>query len=595
MTPRSGPLSFSGKEWRPRAEVQPCHVEVAQSLGVGEWFAPLLAGRRLESVEGARAYFQPRLTDLADPSGMLGMDQAVHRLVQALERGEKIAIFGDYDVDGATSSALLARYFRGLGSPARVYIPNRFTEGYGPNPQAMETLAAEGVKVVVTVDCGITAFEALERAVEVGLEVIVTDHHQPRDHGALPSALAILDPNQPGDEFPHKELAGVGVAFYLAMALNRALDQRGWFSAGRVKPDLKLLLDLVAVGTIADMAKLSGLNRLLVSHGLNLASRTTNAGLRAMFRRIGWKDFDPSQPLGAGKVGFHVGPRINAAGRLGECSLGYELLATDDPGLADEIAGRLELANRERQQLEEVVLNEALERIATEGLLEGRLGLVVSGEGWHAGVVGIVASRLVERFHRPTAVVAVEEGSGVCRGSARSISGVNLLAAVAAAAPLLNHYGGHAAAAGFHLSRENLAAFSDTFDAAIRRDNPPEVFSPWLAVDGPLSLDQSHHAVEAVRHLQPFGRGNPVPVFVVRRVMVEQTVVMKERHIRCQLRDERGHGMEALAFGVYPGPLGEGLMAAEGRTVDVAGVVEKEKFRGVERLRWMMQDARAAG
>lgn len=581
-------LSFSGKVWRPRAEALERHHQCARSLDLGELFAPLLASRGLEETAAAEAFLNPRLRQLADPLTLSDMEAAVARLVHALEHQESLAVFGDYDVDGLTSSALLRRYFRALGVDSRIYIPDRLDEGYGPNSAAMERLRGEGVDLLITVDCGVTAFDALATARKVGLDVIVTDHHQGREE--LPPACAVVNPNRLDDLFPHKELAGVGVAFYLVLALNRALREKGWFTPSRPEPDLKQLLDLVAVGTIADVSRLVGLNRPLVNAGLQQAAHTTNVGLRALMTRCGIA----TTPT-AGQVGFHMAPRLNAGGRLQRASLGHELLVTEDPERAREIADLLEQSNLERQALEHTMLTAALAQIQERKLHETSMGMVVAGEGWHPGVVGIVASRLADRYHRPTIVVAWDD-TGKGRGSARSIPGLDLLRAIESVGEHLVGFGGHKAAAGITIRQENFAAFAEAFDQAVREQNQAEVFQPALLVDGALALEQAgRDLLSRLDRLQPFGMGNPEPVFVLEGVRVAHHQVMKERHIKLWLDNEaRYPSLQAVLFQALPGALGQELLNLEGRRVDVAGTLFLNRFRDRETVQLVVKDARLA-
>ena len=585
MTPAS-PRSFSAKIWRPRAEVTDHHRELTQNAGLDPIFAPILAHRGLEDGEAVERYLRPRLQQLADPAGIRDMAVAVKRLIQAIEQQESIAIFGDYDVDGATSSALLVRYFRALGIAVRVYIPNRLTEGYGPNSAAMQKLADEGVTLVITVDCGITAFEALQTAAESGLAVIVTDHHQGRE--SLPPAVAVLNPNRLDDPFPNKELAGVGVAFYLVMALNRALRERGHFSGPTTEPDLKPLLDLVAIGTIADVAQLTGANRPLVAAGLRQAATGSNLGLRQLMTSASIRS-GPS----AGQVGFQIGPRINAGGRLGKGELGPELLTTEDPERADAICQVLENSNKERQTLEQRILKEAMSRIENDGDMPSRLGVVAAATGWHPGVIGIVASRMCERLYRPVIVIALDD-AGQGKGSGRSLPGINLLAAIEQAGTLLTTFGGHKAAAGLSLAAANLEPFARAFDQAIRAQNDLALFQPTLRVDGPLAINRiTKELTGRLQRLQPFGRGNPEPVFVLENVRLAETRVLKGRHIKGFLVTTDNAALEAIAFRALPGPLGEGLMG-NGKRLDVAGTLSINRFRDRETVQFTIQDARPA-
>lgn len=578
-------LSFSGKRWQLRTPATEIHRQLAEKFALNPIFATILANRKLDDAVAVDNFLQPRLQNLMDPLSLLDMDKAVERLVRAVELGESIAVFGDYDVDGVTSSALLIRYFRTLGIEVRVYIPDRMTEGYGPNVLAMRVLAEEGMRVVITVDCGATAFAALEEARQVGLEVIVTDHHQMRE--TLPPALAIVNPNRPDDPFPHKNMAGVGVAFYLLMALNRGLRQRGWFGrTGHSEPDLKQWLDLVAIGTIADVASLTGLNRILVASGLRSSAAPTQVGLQALKQSARLQG-----SLRAGQVAFQLAPRINAGGRLNRGILGVELLTTDDAERAQMLAEELEGYNRERQTLEERMLREALALVEASGGVGERFGLVVAAEGWHPGVIGVVASRLVERLYRPVIVMALDE-KGHGKGSGRSIPGVDLLAAVEAGAPLLKAFGGHRAAAGLSLEVEHLAAFTERFNLAVGEQFTPGLFDPVVHFDGILPLTEvTRTLVGHLDRLNPFGQGNPEPVVVVENVRVVDARLLKDRHVKCFLSDTQGNVLDAIVFQAWPGPLGEGLLSGVGR-MDVAGSCAINHFRDRERVQMVIKDAR---
>ncbi|MBF0436207.1 MAG: single-stranded-DNA-specific exonuclease RecJ [Magnetococcales bacterium] len=578
------PLSFLKKIWKTRVPPLPHHAQTAREAGLEPFFAGILADRQLQNREEIRRFFEPRLSMLTDPLEFKDMDKALDRIIHALKSNEKLAVFGDYDVDGATSSALLLRYFRALGADIKLYVPDRLTEGYGPNPKAMHTLAQAGVTLIITVDCGITAHEAMNEAHQLGMDVIITDHHLPRD--SLPTAIAILNPNGLGESFPHKELAGVGVAFYLAMALNRKLRSLGFFTENRTEPDLKNLLDLVAVGTIADVAPLTGLNRILVKMGLLVTENTTNKGLQTLKESARL-----SGRLSAGQIGFQIGPRINAGGRLSQGRLGAELLATDDAEQASEIARFLETANRERQIIEEKIQRQAIQQLHALTSNKDVRGHVLADKNWHPGVVGIVASRIAEKTHRPTVVIAFDE-QGIGKGSARSIPGVNLLEAIDACGPLLMYYGGHHAAAGLTIEEKQLPAFTETFNRFLLENTPEEVYQMSLLVDAQTRLtDFPFETVCQLERLQPFGRGNPEPVFVFENVRALECKTLKDKHLKCHLADSDDNTLEAIAFNTFPGPLGEGIIAARER-LDVAATLSVNRFQGRERVQLVIRDAR---
>src|SRR5579883_2440530 len=440
--------SVTGRRWAARLADERLALAMAQRHGQPDAICRLLAAREVD-LEGVPDFLEPTLRKfLPDPSHLKDMDVAVARLVRAVQGGEKIVVFGDYDVDGATSSALLLRFFRSVGGNIGVYIPDRRKEGYGPNAPALLKLREEGAAVVVTVDCGVTAYEPLLAAKQAGLDMIVIDHHQAEI--ALPEGLAVIDPNRVDDDSPHKQLAAVGVAFLLAVGVNRALRSANWYGTSRPEPDLRQWLDLVALGTVCDVVPLTGVNRALVRQGLKILARRANPGLAALadIARI-------DEAPGAFHLGFLLGPRVNAGGRVGEADLGVRLLTTTDPAEARALAARLDIYNQERQAIEAAMLEEAVAKV--EAMPAGSI-VFAAAEGWHPGVIGIIASRLKERYSRPSFVIALEGAIG--KGSGRSVSGIDMGAAVIAAkqAGLITNGGGHAMAAGLTLASARISA-----------------------------------------------------------------------------------------------------------------------------------------
>jgi single-stranded-DNA-specific exonuclease len=459
-------------------------------------------------------------------------------------------------------------------------------EGYGPNAPALLRLQGEGAAVVVTVDCGATAHEPLAAAAEAGLDVIVVDHHVTEP--LLPRALALINPNRLDDESPHGNLAAVGVAFLLVVALNRALRELGWYSA-RPEPDLLQWLDIVALGTVCDVVPLNGLNRALVAQGLRVAGRMLNPGIRALAAAA-----SANGPVDAYQLGFVLGPRVNAGGRVGAADLGARLLATDDPALAAELAQRLDGYNRERREIEARTLLAAIE--AVEAAPQSPALVFAAAEGWHPGVIGIVAARLRERYERPACVVAVAEGIG--RGSGRSVPGVALGPAVIAArqAGLLINGGGHAMAAGFTVAADRVESLRE-FLAERLGDGIEGVRPvPELAIDGALSAAGAQAGL--VRHLDalaPFGAANPEPRFAFPGVRLAHVEPVGTGHLRCALADALGEGrLAAIAFRVTDGPLGEFLAAARGRAIHLAGHLRRDIYRGGEAVQLVIDDAAPA-
>jgi single-stranded-DNA-specific exonuclease len=519
------------------------------------------------------------------------MDAAIARLVRAVKEGERIVVFGDYDVDGATSSALLLRFFRTVGGNIGVYIPDRRKEGYGPNSAALLKLKEEGASVVVTVDCGVTAYEPLEVAKRAGLDTIVIDHHQAEL--ALPKAVAVVDPNRLDDDSPHKQLAAVGVAFLLAIGVNRALRDAGWYSPSRPEPDLRQWLDLVALGTVADVVPLTGVNRALVRQGLLVMAQRRNAGLVALadVARI-------NEPPGAYHLGFMLGPRVNAGGRVGQADLGVRLLSSDDPHETAALAVRLDEFNAERRAIERAVLDQAITRI--ENIYgPDRRGLpsvlVVESDGWHVGVIGIVASRLVERYGRPAFVIGLDGDVG--KGSGRSVRGVDLGAAVLAArqSGLLINGGGHAMAAGLTVARDQLPFLSKFLDDRIAPQLGAAPPIRELGIDAALLPGAAtQDLVTMIERAGPFGAGNAQPRFAVTGVRVDYAQPVGEGHVRCTLVGQQRGRLEAIAFRAAGTPLGPALLDRAKPILHVAGALRIDRWNGRQSVRLQIDDAATA-
>lgn len=511
---------------------------LAQSLGIRPLTARTLMLRGIVDETTGREFLDGRLSALPDPFLLTGMAAAVERLQHAVRTGERIAVHGDYDVDGVTGTVLLVESLRSFGAKVDFSIPLRLRDGYGLSGEALERAAAAGARVVVSVDCGISAVAEAARARELGLDLIITDHHLPPD--LLPAAFALINPHIDGCLFPCKSLAGVGVAFMLLVGLRKSLREAGHFSAG-AEPDLRRSLDLVALGTIADIVPLTGVNRLLTRHGLAQMNRRKRPGLAELMRVAGVKEAN------CGAVGFGLAPRLNAAGRLEDAALGVELLLTQDKLVGGELAARLDGINRERQEVEKATFAQAVERLE-RGEEGGEHSIVLADERWHAGVIGIVASRLVERYHRPTVLIALNEALG--KGSARSISGFHLYTALEKCRNHLGGFGGHAMAAGVSLAAEDVAAFAASFETVAGEMLGEEDLLPRLWHDGELLLEELDRAsVEELANLAPFGAGNPEPVFLLRGVRVQQTRVLQEKHLKFTAR-QGGESLPCIAFGM---------------------------------------------
>lgn len=568
--------SILGKRWQMRAADDRAVIALAQRHALPEPLARVLAARGV-GCEDAETFLAPSLRVLLpDPSVLKDMERAAERLAAAVRSGEATAVLADYDVDGATASAVLRRALAQAGLPTRLYVPDRLAEGYGPNVEAFKRLKGEGVSLVVTVDCGIGAHVPLATAAAAGLDVIVVDHHQPGP--GLPPAFAVINPKRLDEDGRLSHLAACGVAFLLAVAVNRALRRAGWF-ASRPEPDLLGLLDLVALGTVCDLVPLTGLNRAFVRQGLQVFARRGNPGLRALADLAGLNG-----PPSAYDLAFVLGPRINAGGRVGRASDGARLLALDDQTEALALARGLDQFNRERQRIEQAVFDDALARLTGTADADDGAPIWAEGAGWHAGVVGIVASRLVERFQRPSIVIARD--GDLATASCRSVPGFDIGAAIHAAdaAGLLIKGGGHAMAGGFTTDGDRLSslrAFLAARWSTVADDRP----APVLDLDGVLAVPAaSASLLAALAGAAPFGIGNPEPRFVLSEVRVARLAVIKNAHIGCTLTDAAGGRIEAFAFRAASGALGRALRNHAGQPLHVAGRITAAPGGGKARV-----------
>ena len=556
--------SITGQAWRWRGAGGDADDLVTQLL--------LARGCPFEDLD---AYRNPTIRAfMPDPSIFRDMDTAAERLADAVTSGETVTIFGDYDVDGATSAALLIRLLRQLGLEAGYYIPDRLLEGYGPSGDALVGLATSGSSLVVTVDCGAQAFEALEMAKTAGLDVIVVDHH--KCAAALPIAHALVNPNRLDEDegAAHGHLAAVGVAWLLAAALVRVLRGRGWFAA-REEPKLLELLDIVALGTVADVAQLRGLNRAFVAQGIKVMANRRNVGLDALITASRLT----RAPI-CSDLGFALGPRINAGGRVGKSDLGVRLLTTEDPVEAQEIAAELDLLNTERRAIEASVQEEADTLTGAQG---NRAVVVVSGEGWHPGVIGIVAGRLKEKLGRPAIVIAVDE-DGTGKGSGRSISGVDLGAAVLAAKDmgLLVAGGGHAMAAGLTVAKDKVDAFAEFLDERLASDVAKASESRALLIDAVVAPGGVTPALaDALEEAGPYGMGWPAPRIAAGPMRVVKADVVGKDHVRAIMAGEDGRSLKTVAFRQAETELGQAILhGARGRRLWVAGRAKVDDWGG---------------
>ncbi|HEY5046817.1 MAG TPA: single-stranded-DNA-specific exonuclease RecJ [Rhizomicrobium sp.] len=579
--------SFAGRRWLLR-EIEDDEVRaLSRAANISPVLARLLAARGI-SPSDAAAHLNPSLKDLLpEPFGFKDMERAVTRAQHAIEAGQRVAIFGDYDVDGSCSAALLCDFLTAIGRAPSVAIPDRLTEGYGPSAAALLRLKDAGAQLVITVDCGATADAALRAARNAGLDVIVLDHHALENAGE--NAFAQVNPNQPGDTSRHSHLCAAGVVFLFLVALNRSLREAGWYRANAVaEPDLRASLDLVGLATVCDVVPLVGVNRAFVQSALTRIGMRPRPGLKALAEIA-----RAEAPFTPYHLGFIIGPRINAGGRVGRCSLGVELLTAMDESHAMPLALQLERHNRERQAVEAIILEEAM---ALAAMQDNAPFLFVAGEGWHPGVVGIIAGRLKERFGKPAFAVGVENGVG--RGSARSIAGIDLGALVRAARDqgLLEAGGGHAMAAGFSLSANKMNAFQDFLGGHFAEQGMVIGTTGELELHGMFSPAGANAGlVEEIGRAGPFGAGNLEPLLVAPDLRVAFADMVGQGHIRLSLEGSDGARLQGIAFRASGSPLGDGLLKSRGKRIHAAGTLRAERWNGESRVQLHLHDAAAAG
>ncbi len=576
--------SFSSRSWRLRES----NAEAVRALARNTNLSPLLCDLLLaRGIGGSEVddYLNPTLKRLLpEPLLLSDMYKAVERARAAIEQDERIAIFGDYDVDGSCASALLCEFLTTAGHEPRIYIPDRMTEGYGPNAAALLKLKDEGASLIITADCGATANAALVAARDAGVDVIVLDHHAAE---APVPVLAHVNPNQPGDRSGLKHLCATGVAFMFVVALNRSLRASGWYTANGIpEPDLRDHVDLVALATVCDVMPLIGINRAFVRMGLARLSQLARPGFAALAQIA-----NITPPCTPYHLGFVFGPRINAGGRVGRCSLGVELLTAKTN--ADELARALDVHNKERRSIESSILDEAM---ALASVQIDQSILLVEGDAWHSGVVGIIAGRVKDRFSKPTFAIGFDGEMG--RGSARSVPGFDIGAIVRAARGdgILETGGGHAMAAGVSLKREKLDAFREFLAAHGAAAQTHSAAAKEFPVDAIASCAGSTPAlIDEMARLGPFGAGNAEPMLALPHVRVAFAEVVGRDHVRLQLQGGEGARLDAIAFRSASAPLGQGLMASRGKTVHVAGYLRADNWNGRRRVRLQVEDAAPAG
>lgn len=578
--------SLSGRAWRMRpAEADTTRAHM-QAHGLDEALARALASRGVGPGQGAD-FLRPTLRALfPDPSSFMDMDAAAQAIIDALQAKARVHVFADYDVDGASSAALLVRWFRVLGAELPIYVPDRLTEGYGPSARAFDTLKAAGADLVITVDCGAAANEALAHAAAIGLNVVVIDHHLMRD--SPPKALAVVNPNRPGCNSGQGNLAAAGVVFVLLAALNREARRRGLF-ADRAEPDIRQWLDLAALGAICDVTGLTGFNRALTGLGLKVMSDWRNPGLRALLAAAG---AEPG-PAKSNHCGFILGPRINAGGRIGRADLGARLLSTDDPAEAAALAAELDALNLSRREVERTVTEAAVRRVEASGAHADESAIVVvEGEDWHPGVVGIVAGRLRERWRKPVIVIGVDPVTGVGKGSGRSQPGMNLGRAVQAAweAGVLMAGGGHAMAAGLTVGGGRIGELKAFLNDRLANERIIAVAEDWLEVDALLDPGgATRDLFEAFEQLAPFGPANPEPVFALAGVQAREPAQMNGGHVRCRLVGADGASIRAVAWRCADLPSGQALLSGQGG-LNVVGRLKADDWNGRRGVQLEIED-----
>lgn len=545
--------------------------EIMTGFGVSELLARALINRGIDTAEKAEVFLRPDMNKLHNPDLLAGMGAAVERILAAIEQKQKICIYGDYDVDGITSTSICMTILTKLDASVTYYIPKRLEEGYGISMEGIDKLKAQGIELIITVDCGIRSVDVVRYANELGIDVVITDHHECGDE--LPPAVSIVNPHRPDCSYPFKELAGVGVAYKLMEAVTEKMGCRQLMDE---------VIEIAAVGTIADVVALKDENRILVKHGLEAMSKTKNVGLAALLDICGLKD----KVLNAYNIAFMVAPRMNAAGRIANADLCVELLLTGDKEKAYEIAEKLDAENRERQSIEGSILKNALEIIERDIDPDNDRIIVIDAEDWHVGVIGIVASRIVERFHLPTALIARDGKTG--KGSARSIAGFNLYEAMSKCGELFEKFGGHELAAGFSISCDNIEAFKEKIKAIACEMTGDKKPMPELLVDYRLSpKDITIKGARELRLLEPFGSGNPSPLFVYRglQVLTSKTVGSEGKHLSMLLYDGAS---EISCIGYNLGEINKSLKIGE--KIDIVCCVEINNWNNIERIQLNIKD-----
>jgi len=549
---------------------------LAGKVGISKLLASLLINRNISSLDSAKSFLSPRLGALRDPFLLKDMDSAVEGITDFILKKKKITVYGDYDADGLTATSLLVDFFSGLDTPVSFYIPHRLEEGYSLNEKAIREIKKGNTELIITVDCGINSQSEISLAKKLGMEVIVTDHHQ-LPAGFVPICPTI-NPLRPDSSFPFKELSGVGLAFYLAVAIRSNLRERGFFQS-KGEPDLRSYLDLVALGTVADIVPLIEENRILVKSGLKVLMDSQRPGIKALLRVSGIKK---DQAITTNDIAFKLAPRINALGRLGSATRAVHLLTTDDETKASLIAEQMDSLNSQRQIIQNRIVSESRERIESMEDLEGSRTIVLFDPGWHRGVVGIVASKIVEEYYRPTLILTVE--GGLLRGSGRSIDGFDLYQALSDLGDLLKQFGGHDHAAGVSLESKRVGEFCERFEELARKRIDAEDMTPKIEVDSRLGLESINPQIlKEIEMLLPFGCKNPEPIFWVGPLKVLSSRVVGKDHLKLKIK-EKWLTFDCIAFGKAA------FHPLEGKSVDILFHVEVNTWQGIESIQLVIVD-----
>jgi single-stranded-DNA-specific exonuclease len=563
--------------WNTKPHDEAAAATLAQALGVSAVTARLLAIRGITDPDEASRFMNPTLDQLYDPFRLAGLECAADRLTLAIARRERIAVHGDYDVDGITSTVILRRALELLGADVGHFIPERLTDGYGLQPGTIDRLHAEGVKLIVSVDCGIRAPEAARRARQLGVDLIITDHHEPDDE--LPDACAVVNPKRHDCSYPDKNLAGVGVALKLVQALCAGAGKSAWLPA---------FVKIASIGTLADVVPLIGENRVIAKLGLQMLTKGPHkVGLRALLEAAGLS----GKTIDSYHIGFMVAPRINAAGRMSTPDIATRLLLASDEAMADEakaLAGQLETENTRRRQEDQDILAKAKKIVDTDPEVGARSVLVVAGEGWHRGVIGIVASKLVDAYYRPAIVLSID--GDLAHGSCRSITGFNMLACLESCAPLMKRFGGHKAAAGLQIETSRIREFRQAVNEHADAILGPDDLRPSIWLDGPLALpDINERVMSEFAALAPFGPGNPRPKFHTGGVsIVDGPRLLKERHLKMTLK-QNGRILRAIQWNAAEREPG---LTAKKDGVEIAYTVEENEYQGTKYVELRLEDFR---